>query len=93
MHSNTKHVMQLVKTHAAGEEEWACPQCGRRLLIAWQSQPPSQVLESGDRFALHSCIKGPLQFDGVEVEDAPTAELRRGPWGAWLDEVDFDSES
>lgn len=91
MHSLNSHEMQMVKLHSNGEEEWLCPQCGRRLLMDWQALPPNRILEQGDAFASHVCLKGGLHLNGVEVEDEPTAKLRRGPWGAWLDEVDFDS--
>jgi len=84
--------MQMVKTYPTGEEEWMCVQCGRRLLLDWQAQPPNRVLEQGDAYASHVCLKGGLRFGGIEVEDELTAKLQRGPWGAWLDEMDFGSE-
>lgn len=92
MTQSARHAMQLVKTYPSGEEEWHCPECGRRLLMEWQAQPPSRILEPGDRMALHSCIKGRLNFDAVEVEDEATAKLRRGPWGEWLDQLNFDDD-
>lgn len=85
-----QHAMQLVKTYPTGEEEWNCPQCGRRLLMEWHTQPPSRVLEPGDRLALHRCIKGDLSFGTIEVEDEGTTKLRRGPWGAWIDQLNLD---
>jgi len=63
-----QHAMRLVHTHASGAEEWSCPQCGRRFVMAWAPSFKRIVLEVGDETVAHSGAK-----------DTPGFSLRLGP--------------
>ena len=59
-----KHQLILNRTYANGSQEWACPTCGRRLLLQW---PPAQrrvILEPGNEMAEHD---GELEQPWPEV--------------------------
>lgn len=45
--------MQLIRTAESGHEEWACPTCGRRILLHWPPDYTKQTLTSGDETACH----------------------------------------
>ncbi|MFI0487587.1 hypothetical protein [Actinomadura sp. 9N215] len=47
------HEMRLVRIEESGLEEWACPTCGRRMLLRWPPHYRKQVVEPGDERACH----------------------------------------
>jgi hypothetical protein len=60
-----KHEMILSGRRAAGAEEWACPRCGRRLLLRWPPQYEKLVLEQGDITAIHVGGQGGVRAGGL----------------------------
>lgn len=49
----TTHEMRIVRTEESGREEWACPTCGRRMLLRWPPDYEKQIVEPGDERACH----------------------------------------
>lgn len=47
------HEMRMVRTAGSGLEEWACPTCGRRMLLRWPPHYVKHVLDDGDEQACH----------------------------------------
>ncbi|RKS73480.1 hypothetical protein BZB76_4172 [Actinomadura pelletieri DSM 43383] len=47
------HEMRKIRTEQSGREEWACPTCGRRMLLRWPPHYEKQVIEPGDERACH----------------------------------------
>ncbi|MEU5991642.1 hypothetical protein ABZ806_21940 [Spirillospora sp. NPDC047418] len=45
--------MGRVRTAESGLEEWACPSCGRRILLRWPPHYVKHVLDHGDEKACH----------------------------------------
>ncbi|NEA25047.1 hypothetical protein [Actinomadura bangladeshensis] len=45
--------MGRVRTAESGLEEWACPSCGRRILLRWPPHYVKHVLDHGDEEACH----------------------------------------
>ncbi|GAA1800567.1 hypothetical protein [Actinomadura chokoriensis] len=45
--------MGRVRTAGSGLEEWACPSCGRRILLRWPPHYVKHVLDHGDEEACH----------------------------------------
>ncbi|GAA1863641.1 hypothetical protein [Actinomadura bangladeshensis] len=45
--------MGRVQTTGSGLEEWACPSCGRRILLRWPPHYVKHVLDHGDEEACH----------------------------------------
>ncbi|MFA1547102.1 hypothetical protein SM418_12550 [Actinomadura chokoriensis] len=43
----------MVRTEESGLEEWACPTCGRRILLHWPPHYVKHVLDTGDEQACH----------------------------------------
>ena len=92
MSRRERHKMILNRTYADGSQEWACPTCGRRLLLQWPPAHRRIVLEPGDEGALH---------DGEREQPWPEAATRRvatrhesGLSELWLEaiaELDFSS--
>jgi hypothetical protein len=66
-----KHEMVLSGRVAAGAEEWACPRCGRRLLLRWPPHYEKLVLEPGDLTAIHVGGKGGVRAGGLTASPAP----------------------
>ena len=91
----SQHAMQLEITHPSGAEEWACAECGRRILMQWPPNYKRTVLEAGDEFAIHSGGKGGLMLTAPEVSDAPVVadEFSQSPWADWLEELDFGDDA
>lgn len=58
------HTMVLEKSRTSGEEEWYCPECGRRMLVHWAPKFKRVVVEQGDEYALHSGSKSGLGPEG-----------------------------
>ena len=53
MVTQTQHQMERAGAHASGAEEWACPTCGRRLLLQARPTLGVSVLAPGDASAAH----------------------------------------
>lgn len=50
---HTTHELQMVRTAESELEEWACPACGRRILLRWPPRYVKHVLDQGDEEACH----------------------------------------
>jgi hypothetical protein len=99
MHTSQPHMLQRSHVHSNGAEEWACPICGRKILIDWQGLHRSAVLVPGDASTSHIGGSGhrgtaanqiiddqrPL-FVAEEVGTIPISEPLR-PWVRWMREV------
>lgn len=74
----------------AGGEEWACPRCGRRLLLRWPPQLEKLVLEPGDVTAIHVGGKGGVRAGGITAAPVPAEADRE-----WLRDsgIDWDGTS
>ena len=59
----------------SGAEEWACPDCGRRVLLRWLPDFERLILEYGDDRAVHVGAKGGVRMTGVEVNPSPSSDL------------------
>jgi hypothetical protein len=95
MTEQEKHEMILEITHPSGAEEWNCPTCGRRLLIAWEPSFKKTILEAGDQFSIHSGGKGGLKIGNVQItktkdNSSTSEEARLAPWESWMNETKFE---
>ena len=45
--------MRNTRTAESGLEEWACPTCGRRILLRWPPHYLKEVVDAGDEEACH----------------------------------------
>ena len=66
-----QHEMQLVRTHPSGAEVWACPTCGRWVVMHVQPHLRKldiRVLTAGDEFAEHVGSTGGLRILNTNVE-------------------------
>lgn len=91
METQASHTMQLAQTLPTGVEEWACPTCGRRIQLDWETVPERVVLQPGDDRARHVCGKGGLQLAAEAMDDEAARlleQLQRGPFGQWLDQTE-----
>ncbi len=70
-----RHTMILNGTTESGAEEWACPVCGRRMLLRWPPNYEKLVLEHGDDAVVHVGGKGGLQVGETVVTPAVNAEV------------------
>jgi hypothetical protein len=59
----------------SGAEEWACPDCGRRVLLRWPPDFERLILEYGDERAVHVGEKGGVRMTGLEVNPSPSLDL------------------
>jgi hypothetical protein len=59
----------------SGAEEWACPDCGRRVRLRWPPDFQRLILEHGDESAIHVGAKGGVRMTGVEVNPSPPPDL------------------
>lgn len=69
------HEMRLLRADETGAEEWACPTCGRRILLRWPPDYDKRVLEPGDEEACHigSAEDAPPMPGTAETATAETA--------------------
>jgi hypothetical protein len=74
-----KHQMVLSGRSELGAEEWACPRCGRRLLLRWPPQLERLVLEQGDVTAIHVGGKGGVQAGGITAAAVPASAEQQWP--------------
>ncbi|GAA1830681.1 hypothetical protein GCM10009735_78010 [Actinomadura chokoriensis] len=58
--------MQRISASPSGTEEWACPDCGRRVLLDWAPHYRKSVVEPGDVRVSHVC--------GAEPGHGPDAD-------------------
>ncbi|TDC76148.1 hypothetical protein [Actinomadura sp. 7K507] len=65
------HEMRMVRTQESGLEEWACPTCGRRMLLRWPPDYEKRVIETGDEKACHV---GSAEDTVPEPPDTPADE-------------------
>ncbi|MFV2172997.1 hypothetical protein ACFHW2_23345 [Actinomadura sp. LOL_016] len=47
------HRLRMVRVEDSGVEEWACPVCGRRMLVRWPPDCRKEVVDRGDEEACH----------------------------------------
>ena len=89
-----KHEMILTGSAESGAEEWACPSCGRRMLLRWPPDYEKLVLEHGDDTAVHVGGKGGLRMGQAVVAPAPTTDVPTAE-RQWLHDIgiDWDGES
>ena len=59
----------------SGAEEWACPDCGRRVLLRWRPDFERLILEYGDDRAVHVGAKGSVRMTGLEVNPSPSPDV------------------
>jgi hypothetical protein len=91
--------MILSGSGESGAEEWACPTCGRRMLLRWPPHYEKLILEHGDETAIHVGGKGGLRVGQVAVAPAPAGEVPVGEVPAaerqWLQDngIDWDDAS
>jgi DNA-directed RNA polymerase subunit RPC12/RpoP len=78
---HTTHEMRMVRTAESELEEWACPSCGRRILLRWPPRYVKHVLDEGDEKACHIArITDDIPADdpGEAVEGAAAAPAGGG---------------
>jgi len=92
--SSGKHEMVLIGSVESGAEEWACPTCGRRMLLRWPPHYEKLVLDHGDSTAVHVGGKGGVQVNDVVVTPAPASDVPVAE-RQWLREngIDWDDRS
>ncbi|WP_433154878.1 hypothetical protein ACQPZ8_24325 [Actinomadura nitritigenes] len=80
------HQMRMVRAAESGVEEWACPICGRRMLLHWPPHYSKRILEPGDESASHvgSCTDLPDEDPAPGTTAAADAPRR------WLRETGVD---
>jgi hypothetical protein len=96
MHTSQPHMLQRSHIHSNGAEEWACPICGRKILIDWQGLHRSAVLIPGDASTSHIGGAGnqrteasqviaeqQTEYIAEEVGTIPISEPLR-PWLRWM---------
>jgi len=78
----------------SGAEEWACPTCGRRMLLRWPPDYEKLVLEHGDDSAIHVGGKGGVRVGEFTVAPAPEGDVPSTE-RQWLRDngIDWDGES
>jgi len=90
------HEMNLVNIHPSGEEEWLCPECGRRYTMQWTPSFNQVLLEVGDKSARHIGSKGGLSISPTQVSKADEVEIPeklRVALEDALKNIDFDDPS
>jgi hypothetical protein len=84
------HEMILSGRVEPDAEEWACPRCGRRLLLRWPPRLEKLVLEPGDVTAVHTGAKGGIRAGAIVAAPLPVSTERQ-----WLRDhgIDWDETS
>ncbi|MDL4822003.1 hypothetical protein [Actinomadura opuntiae] len=87
----TTHHMRMVRAEESGTEEWACPTCGRRMLLRWPPHYSKQIIDPGDERACHIGSSADLPDPGTEPALLTTtgAPDRTAP-RRWLRETGVD---
>ncbi|TMQ89974.1 hypothetical protein ETD83_37470 [Actinomadura soli] len=73
------HEMRMVRIEESGREEWACPTCGRRMLLRWPPHYEKQVVEPGDARAGH--IASSADTGSADVPSGTSADVPGTPAG------------
>ncbi|RFS83890.1 hypothetical protein D0T12_16920 [Actinomadura spongiicola] len=74
--------MRKIRTEQSGREEWACPTCGRRILLRWPPHYEKQVMETGDERACHV---GRAADDPATVPPVTTGQRQETGRRQWRD--------
>jgi DNA-directed RNA polymerase subunit RPC12/RpoP len=97
------HELCRVQTEESGLEEWACPTCGRRLLLRWPPHYHKTIIEPGDEAACHIGRTGdttgpPADLAGETASaaapgapDTPEAAWHRPNRRRWLRETGIEA--
>ncbi|WP_141575227.1 hypothetical protein [Actinomadura sp. WMMA1423] len=95
------HELRRVRTEESGLEEWACPTCGRRLLLRWPPHYHKTIMEPGDEQACHigrtgASADAPAGAPGEPAAapggtDAPEADWPHANARRWLRETGVDA--
>lgn len=98
MSRRERHQLILNRTYADGSQEWACPACGRRLLLQWPPAHRRIVLEPGDEQATHDGDREQPWPEVVSKKDVATKDVatlhESGLADLWLEAIaalDFSS--
>jgi hypothetical protein len=67
------HEMILSGRVEPDAEEWACPRCGRRLLMRWAPRLEKLVLEPGNVTAVHTGAKGGIRAGALAAAPLPAS--------------------
>lgn len=73
----------------SGQEEWVCPDCGRRVLLRWPPDYERLILEYGDDNAVHVGAKGGVRMTGPDVHPSPSPDLS-SETRQWLSDSGID---
>lgn len=80
------HQMNLIDTFSDESELWACPECGRKFVLDWNSNKPIDVIERGDGEATHVGGKSGIIMDATIAKQSQDGEYL-GPddeYDQWL---------
>ncbi len=67
MHLHNEHTMVMAAAYPDGSQVWACPTCGRRLLMKWPPNHSRSILEEGDPNAVHSGEISDRSLNSAEI--------------------------
>ena len=84
-----RHTMSPTGRTLEGGEEWACPICGRRMLLRWPPDFSKVVIEEGDETVIHVSGSAGLQFSTAGTAPAWPGEVLPADL-QWLREVGID---
>lgn len=93
MSRRERHQLILNRTYADGSQEWACPTCGRRLLLQWPPAHRRIVLDPGDEKADHDGDREQPWPEVISKKDVATLH-ESGLTDLWLEAIaalDFSS--
>jgi hypothetical protein len=88
------HEMRKVRTEESGREEWACPTCGRRMMLRWPPHYEKTVVEAGDERACH--VGSAPAETGTPAEQPGSSQvdvLSMNSARRWLRETGLDALS
>ena len=71
-----RHEMTLTGHAESGAEEWLCSICGRLMLMRWEPEFDTLVLDHGDDTAVHYGAKGGLRLDALAVDQSRGSEAK-----------------
>jgi hypothetical protein len=85
-----RHEMVLEPEPGSDAERWACPTCGRVMLVRWFPEFEHVIVHPGDEYAIHAGGKGGAVAGSVAIA-AEEGERERGH-REWLAEhgIDWD---
>lgn len=72
------HRLRMVRVAESGLEEWACPVCGRRMLLRWPPDCHKEVVDRGDEEACHVADRDPGAVEGPAESAVARRERPRG---------------